>query len=1139
MTGRPRAKRILAGLAALCALVLPARGARAQDDTVLFSTNVAPNVLLLLDNSGSMNEIVWHPAFDPTATYSCSYYAPDTIGESINNNTTLTRCGITRTLYHDNRTGFNTRYRGNYLNWLFSPASNAAYAEIQQGNNGFPSSCVGGASFAKYQRSRMTAAKQAIQDIVCEVNLVRDVRFGLAIFRSPGSGSGSDSNGGFVIEPVDFYNSGQAADFDAALQSIDPDAWTPLSESLFQLYTYFMSRTATDRPFGKDGVTRFPMYSYRASSSGVGGEYTTNQYPDSPVQYACQKSFVIIITDGEPTRDDFDLTNPTNTTTGYSDFVARLIGDWNPDGEVEEQDDLVCTDCESSFYLDDIALFMRQRDFRPDMTGDQLIDTYTVGFTTGPIANSLLQRTAQNGNGLFFQSNNAEELSQAIIDAFIDIIEKSQSFTAATVPATRTASGEKLYVSLFVPSGRTPYWEGHLRSYEITGAGEIHDANGNCALNDPNPGECFQGPFKPDAVHFWDAGEEITDPSARELLTSKVVGVTPTMVPFDTSLTALDLGVVFPPSVTYPFSTALGAEGLTDEIVQNVRGCEMGTGVLDPLLVLTPQDCTNRYWLLGDIFHSNPVVIGNPALFDSDPSYVQFAQNLDGRTRMIYAGTNDGWIHGFVAGNWDPGATPPGYDDGTGFEAFGFMPWSVREVIRNVPTDTGGRDYYGVDGSPTAADVWLYTSPTTAAKLANGSEWKTVIVGGLRQGGGSYYALDVSDPGGAGYPGYLWEFPRENSPASVKALMGQTWGDPIVTKIRVKVGGNDNGGEGFERWVAIVTGGYHPTGDPNNPATYDPVYTAGRAIAILDMKTGRPLAVKAFDAGAAASDPQSQMRYAIASTPAVYDLDFDGFADVIFVGDLGGNVWKWVIHEIGEDRANDGSGLLTQPAWVFRKFFDAPEWTQGSNPTHYKSFFFPPAGTLRSGTLWLAFGSGERANVQFQGTTNTGDNNRFYAMTDLDPFEVAAPAYATLLESNLLNVTSNDNCANLTSYRGYYIVGVDAEKWVTNVDLFLHYVFAASFIPSATLDPCTIGGQATLYVFKIYCGEGFFDSGGNPDRTYDLGAGLPTDPRITVGTEGDGSNRVIINKQGGEILSLVSPPGFKIFGLYYWRELTQ
>ena len=38
--------------------------AAGTDDTSLFSTSVAPNVLLVADNSGSMEHVVWHPAFD-------------------------------------------------------------------------------------------------------------------------------------------------------------------------------------------------------------------------------------------------------------------------------------------------------------------------------------------------------------------------------------------------------------------------------------------------------------------------------------------------------------------------------------------------------------------------------------------------------------------------------------------------------------------------------------------------------------------------------------------------------------------------------------------------------------------------------------------------------------------------------------------------------------------------------------------------------------------------------------------------------------------------------------------------------------------------------------------------------------------
>src|SRR3972149_11269576 len=97
---------------------------------------------------------------------------------------------------------------------------------------------------------------------------------------------------------------------------------------------------------------------------------------------------------------------------------------------------------------------------------------------------------------------------------------------------------------------------------------------------------------------------------------------------------------------------------------------------------------------MGDIFHSTPVVVGAPALFVPEPSYQQFATNFSTRDRMIYAGTNDGWFHGWLAGVWDAAATPARYDDGTGEEIFGFMPWWSRTVVRDLPLDTGGRDQY-------------------------------------------------------------------------------------------------------------------------------------------------------------------------------------------------------------------------------------------------------------------------------------------------------------------------------------------------------------------------------------------------------------------------------------------------------------
>lgn len=1186
----PPRRRIVRALAAVLLMLGSGPAAAQEDDTALFSTaQVAPNVLLLMDNSASMNHLIWHPAFDPAGSHSCNNWNPDVFFTADPNggDITLTRCGNTRTIPVDKKADDLMRVQGSYLNWLFSDES-APYqsAIVNETGNGFTPNCVeNGNTFRRFGRTRMNVAKQALQNVVCQVNLVGEVRFGISVFRgalvnNQPVNEDLDPNGGYVLAEVELPESEVQADLIRTVNAIEADSQTPISEALFQSYTYFMSRNVSDIPVGRDGSTRFPRYEYKTTTTDGGGSHTTksSSWPVDPMEYSCQKSFVIIITDGEPTKDDFDIESPSSTARGFGDFQA-LIGDYHTgDGE----DERGCSGSDCSLYLDDIAKYMQDNDFRPDMEGDQVIDTYTIAFSLDPTAQDLLQKTADVGNGLFFATGDEEALADAIVDSLTDIIEKSQSFTAATVPASRTAAGDHLYVSLFTPSNKTQYWSGHLRSYAITAAGEIHDRFGQCALLDPNaPAECFSGPFQSAELRppFWDAADEVPSPSSRRLMTSlfEQPGQPNRTVRFrDESQGGLlapgNMGVFpFPPTSPYTGSQATSAEELTAEIVANVRGCKFGTGA-------NGVACQERPTLLSDIFHSNPVVVGQPALFDSDPSYKEFARQNATRDRVIYAGNNGGFLAGYLAGRWRTTPAPAGYDDGTGEELFGFMPWPSRQTIRELPRDAGGRDFYFVDGSPTVSDVWSYPSATTVGKNPDGSEWSTLLVGGLRQGGEAYYALDVTDPSlcassassDGGWPCYAWEFPMEADPRAFadtslwSDYVGETWGDPIITKIRVKVGAATNNGQGFERWVAIVTGGYHPTSNPNEHQAYDPAGTKGRSIWILDAKTGEPLAVQRFRGSGARCDtagepsynpatPRESMCYAFASTPAVFDVDGDGFADTIVVGDLGGQVWKWVIRGLGEDAANTGASIEVQPNWSFRKIFQAPVHVDGGGNNgipFYKSFFFPPAATLKNNKVWIAMGTGERTQLSFMGdSSTTADNNRFYVFVEPDIFDrqktladlQADPSRGVLREStDFVELLTNQSSANLGGAKGFFIVGAEGEKWVTNVDIFGFVVLVSSYIPpSTTVDPCTIGGSAFLYAFEITSGQGFFTTAsGGTERVKSIGGGLPTDPRVTLGTGDPKSNRVIISKQGGEIENLQAPPGFGPgIGVFYWREL--
>jgi len=1127
-----RALAIPKGLAALVALCLLPGTAGVADDTALFTAVVPPNVMLMIDNSGSMNNLVWHPDFDPSVDPSCAQWNNDTT-YSFTGNLTMTACGNTRTLFSDTLIDNRTRIDGRYLNWFFSDESDAFVSDIYNLNNGTHSSCLVGlgypTTYTKYRRSRVTAARQVLRDVICQVNAVGDVRFGLAQFYR-----GDDPQGGHVKVPIEDFSPLHAAALDLSIDELEGETWTPLAETLYNVYRYFQSRSTPAT--GKDGATTFPAYDLDLA----GNTATGSLVPDSPVEYDCQKNFVVLITDGEPTRDDFDGMGPTT-------FRNNLVGDYNPDNALPEAGDedweSDCSFCrETSWYLDDLAMYMAENDFQEDFDGDQTIDVYTVGFTTQLLANQLLQKTANVGNGLFRLSNNAEELVSAIVTILTDVIEKSQSFTAATVPASRATDGNNFYASYFLPSSDSAYWEGHVKNFEFNKAGQILDANGNCALDDPNPARCELGALKTNEDGFWDALDEVPAAGLRKLFVSNYQSAPPLSVPIlapeftRNTLSPLDLvsgsellGVAPNSTADFPPNSASNDDELRDRIVDYVRGCEWDS-----------SPCADRPKKLWDIFHSNPLLIGSPNAGHADPSYRLFAKKYKLRRRVLYAGSNGGFVHGFDAGDWDTSLDPDGFNRGTGTEMMGFMTYPARQKVKELAKDKPSPKTYLMDGQLQAADVWLPPSATAIPNAAD--EWHTLLVGTMRQGGDVIYALDITDPPDPNYPNgrnstlpfpaYMWEFPCEADHVKCKGFgsfkyadyMGESWSDPVITKIRARVGSNDNNGEGFDRWVAIFGGGYDEAGDPNVATSYDgssdsQTSRRGRAIFMVDVATGELIAMKRFDHSPLNGEPA--MRFAMPSAPSVFDLNFDGYADVVYIGDLGGNLWKWVIHDFASIPSSGTVGNDTeiqQSQWAFTRLFEGDHCTFSAvNPLvcpedHYKSFYFPPTGALVRGVLWLAFGTGERNQLDFPGYTGTTqENNRFYVLKDLDPLEKTSTQTTSVARYNdfpasdyFIDAADPNKCERPEAPKvGFYIQGADSEKFVTNSVIFFGNVFTLSFIPDPNPNPCDAGGTAYLYGFDLFCGAGIFGdpSGASTDKEqkFELGDGLPNRPRVSVG----------------------------------------
>src|SRR5262249_16662575 len=342
---------------------------------------------------------------------------------------------------------------------------------------------------------------------------------------------------------------------------------------------------------------------------------------------------------------------------------------------------------------------------------------------------------------------------------------------------------------------------------------------------------------------------------------------------------------------------------------------------------------------LGDILHSEPVVLPAPRYFQyvssnltprsgacgnlADCSYGTFRAFHRFRRHVAFVGSNDGFLHAFDAGVFDrdDGAGEPfddAFDLGTGREIFAFAPKIMKaNGGKGFPNllDFPPKPQYFVDGSPVLADVFIDTQHNGTPNAANRT-WKTVLVSGLGRGGRSYFALDVTQPDVVGadgkktagkdtfpdcidapengdgncaarYPMILWELTDDCTPGSRGCVspIGETWSRPVLGRIRV----TDGSAAIRDRYVAIFGGGFDPTFVPGAEIDPDDNATRGRAIYIVNLETGTVIYKATMGQDA---DGNDVLFAPVPASPAVADVDDDGYLDVAYFGDLNGRMWR-------------------------------------------------------------------------------------------------------------------------------------------------------------------------------------------------------------------------------------------------------
>jgi type IV pilus assembly protein PilY1 len=505
---------------------------------------------------------------------------------------------------------------------------------------------------------------------------------------------------------------------------------------------------------------------------------------------------------------------------------------------------------------------------------------------------------------------------------------------------------------------------------------------------------------------------------------------------------------------------------------------------------------------LGDIFHSKPVVVGPPSRFYFDAGYStavgasqSFADDRATRKRVVYVGTNDGMLHAFLSGTFNPSTGL--YDSGTGAELFGYVPFNLLEDLEKfVPGELTTHSYF-VDSSPRVADVWIDSNGNGTKES---SEWRTVLIAGLRKGGNSYFALDVTDPDASDYPRVLWEY---TNPTNV----AKTWSEPFIGKVKVMSG---SPATEKDRWVAVFGGGKSDAG------------TIGSSLVVLDIATGT--ALKTFTTG---------IDNVIAASPTTV-LDASGYIKFAYVVDLDGSLYKFDFRTTGVE----SNGFSD---WTVHKIFQA----SAGQPAYHRV----EPGSIDESTRYLFFGTGDQDNP----VSNTGAG-KFYAIKDSDTDNTLKT------ESNLANLSSS--ITSLTggtvgsSQYGWFVSFASVpstandtythsgEKVLSDPVVFFNNVFFTTYTPDVS-NPCGGGGIGRVYGLQMLsagaglaalAARGETSTSKVPYHVYaGSEGGIPSSPSLSIYPSGQSSIYVGFSTGTIQEIKIDSPVHMKT--IKSWKEM--
>ncbi len=449
-----------------------------------------------------------------------------------------------------------------------------------------------------------------------------------------------------------------------------------------------------------------------------------------------------------------------------------------------------------------------------------------------------------------------------------------------------------------------------------------------------------------------------------------------------------------------------------------------------------------------------------------DPLHSQPVQIDYGNQQVMFVMTNQGFLHAIDSSE----PTRPNGSIQGGEELFAFMP---KELLKNLPKHYENvpsiQRTYGLDGA-----LVRWHDDANQNGIVDGND-KAMLIFGMRRGGNHYYAVDVTNPRS---PRYMW---RIDGGQGQFGRLGETWSRPTLVNVKR---------DGVKTQVIAFAGGYDAKALDGSTSRVENV--RGNAIYFVDRNGELVLRID--------GTTERDMKYAIPSDLTVVDTDGDSLTDRIYVGDLGGQIWR-----VDFDDIRNGA-----EATVIADFSDQPHTT----------FFYPPSVALNSSVygdfLSVSIGSGNRTNP-----LRTNSQDRIYMIRDRHVNEPLPANFTRTYTRDLFNATSNDIGSDnkrvadiarelLNRKNGWFIELGLHEKSLSQLVTFEGRILATTFdLDAATLlDPCGFTSTNRFYGMDLATAQPLPNTSGL--GTASTTALTPEDRFSTVNGDGILSQPVVV-----------------------------